>query len=156
VAIYAKFGSIKRKINVTGLEGWVELDSFNWGYTGTKTQGHGPAQYQDVAVGEFLVTMKAERASVDLAQLGLNCANIGIIECPFTATRSSKVDTYMSYKFTNCMIDRHGIAADPHGVAVETFALSFQALNFTFTACDLKPVSVPTSVSFDLASLATS
>ena len=72
MAIYAKFGSIKGNVTTTGLEGWVELDSFRWGYAGTNAQGQGSTIYRDVAVDEFMLTMKAEQASVDLAQFGLN------------------------------------------------------------------------------------
>ena len=156
MAIYAKFGSIKGNVTTTGLEGWVELDSFNWGYAATSTQGHGASQYRDVSVNELVLTMKAEQASVDLAQFGLNRTNIGALECKFTTTVQNKVDTFMNYKFSNCQIGRYSIAADAQGMPVETLSFSFQTVNFTFTARDTKLVGMPKSVTYDLSSAKTS
>ena len=155
MAIYAKFGSIKGNVTTTGLEGWVELDNFRWGYAVTNAQGQGSTIYRDVAVDEFMLTMKAEQASVDLAQFGLNRTLIGSLECRFTTTAVNKVTTYMAYKFTNCAISSYAISADPQGVPVENFSFSFQTVNFSFSATDQKLASTPKSVTFDLTSLKT-
>lgn len=148
MAIYAKFDNIKGNVTTKGLEGWVELDTFGWGYASTHNQGVG--QYRDIAVNEVVLTMKAEQASVDLAQIGLNRTTIGNLECKFTTTVQTTVDTYMSYKFTNCVIAHYSIAADAHGMPVETLSLNFQKVNFTFTARDAKLVGIPKSVTYEL------
>lgn len=154
MAIYAKFDKIMGNVTTKGLEGWIELDSFNWGYASTHSQGAG--QYRDVAVNEVALSMKAEQASVDLAQIGLNRTIIGNLECRFTTTAQNSVDTYMSYKFTNCVISHYSITANAQGIPVETISLNFQKVNFTFTARDAKLVGIPKSVTYDLTAGKTS
>jgi type VI secretion system secreted protein Hcp len=69
-----------------------------------------------------------------------------------TTTSKDKVDTFMSYDLSNCLITNYAISAPGEGPPTETLSLSFTKITETFNPKDAKLTGSPTTVTYDVTS----
>jgi len=109
-----------------------------------------------VTVSNITLKMRAEQASVDLAQKGLSRANISKVQIAFTSTGKDSVKPYLTYDLTNVMLENYSIGGGTDGVPIETLGLSFQKVTFKFTSLDASLTGSPRSITYDLTQAKTS
>ncbi|HUB45252.1 MAG TPA: type VI secretion system tube protein Hcp [Acetobacteraceae bacterium] len=154
MAIYAKFDGVNGSVTTTGYQQWIALSDFQWGY---QAGSRGVAEHsREVTVSNITLKMRAEQASVDLAQKGLSRAVLSKVQIAFTSTGKDSVKPYLTYDLTNAMVENYSIGAGNEGVPVETFGLSFQKVTFKVTALDSSLTGAPKSVTYDLTQAKTS
>lgn len=150
VAIYLKLGTIPGSVTTSGFENWMALDSFQWGFSAGHTAKQGSS---DVSVREVVVTMRAEKASPLIVNAGVSHSPLRpSVQIKFTTTGKDRVDVFMSYELSNCIISNYAISAAQEGHPVETLSLSFTSVTQTFNPRDARLTGSPTTVSFDVKS----
>lgn len=154
VAIYMKLGSIAGSVTTSGYANWIVLDSFRWGFSAGYTSKQSGSE---VSVREIVVTMRAEKASPLMVNAGVSRSFLKpSVLIQFTATAKDKVDVFMSYELSNCLITNYAIEAPAEGHPTETLSLSFTKITQTFNPRDSKLIGSPTSVTYDVTSAQTS
>ncbi len=150
MAIYMKLGSIQGSAMTSGFESWITLESFQWGFAAGYTAKHTGSE---VSVREVVVTLRAEKASPLIVNAGVSRTVLTpSVNIKFTTTSKDKVDTFMSYDLSNCVITSYAIEAPGEGPPVETLSLSFAKITETFYPKDSKLTGSPTSVTYDVRS----
>jgi len=148
VAIYLKLGSIAGSVTTAGYENWITLDSFQWGFSAGYTAKQSGSE---VAVREVVVTMRAEKASPLVVSAGVSRSVLNpSVHVKFTTTSKDKVDMFMHYELSNCVITNYSISAPGEGHPIETLSLSFTKITHTFHPRDAKLTGSPTTVTYDL------
>jgi type VI protein secretion system component Hcp len=153
VAIYLKLGTIQGSATTSGYENWIILERFQWGFAAGYTAKQSNSE---VSVREVVLTMRAEKASPLIVNNGVSRTVVPSMTVKFTTTSKDKVDVFMSYEFSNCVITNYAIEAQAEGVPTETLALSFTKVTETFNPRDAKMTGSPTTVTYDVRSAQTS
>ena len=150
MAIYMKLGAIPGSVTTAGLENWIALDSFQWGFAA----GYAAKQTgSDVTVREVVVTMRAEKASPLIVNAGVSRTALRpSVLVKFTTTGKDRVDVFMSYELSDCFISSYAVAAAQEGHPTETLSLSFTKITQTFNPRDMRLTGSPTSVTYDVKS----
>lgn len=149
-----KLGAIPGSVTTSGFENWIMLESFNWGFSASGAFSYTSAE---VSVREVVVTMRAEKASPLLVNAGLSRTPLKpSVQIKFTTTAKDKVDIFMSYELSDCIISGYAIAADKDGHPTETLSLSFTKVTETFNPRDAKLFGAPTTVTYDVKAAKTS
>lgn len=153
MAIYMKLGAIPGSVTTGGYENWIALDSFQWGFSAGYTAKQAGSE---VSVREVVVTMRAEKASPLVVSAALNRTVLQpSVNIKFTTTSKDKVDVFMSYVFTGCMISNYAISGPQEGHPTETLSLSFTTITQTFNPRDARLTGSPTTVTYDVRSAQT-
>lgn len=154
MAIYVKFDGINGSVTTSGYQQWIALSDFQWGY---QAGSRGVAEHsREVTVSNVTLKMRAEQASVDLAQKGLSRAVLSKVQIAFTTTGKDSVKPYQTYDLTNAMVESYSVTGGNDGVPVETFGLSFQKVTFKVASLDASLTGSPKSVTYDLTQAKTS
>ena len=147
--IYMKYGAIKGGVTASGHEGWIELNSFQWGLGRSISSASGSRQGSVPSISEIVVTKLTDIATVALLREAF--AGEGQdVSIDFCRTDEGTVTVYLSYTLTNTMISGNAITSGGD-LPVETISL-----NFTKIQCrDLlpgaqNPDGSPASVGYDL------
>ncbi len=150
MAIYMKLGSIQGSAMTSGFENWITLESFQWGFSAGYTAKHTGSE---VSVREVVVTLRAEKASPLIVNAGVSRTILTpSVTIKMTTTSKDKVDTFMSYDLSNCLITNYAISAPGEGPPTETLSLSFTKITETFNPKDSKLTGSPTTVTYDVTS----
>lgn len=144
-----KLGTIQGSAMTSGFESWIVLESFQWGFSAGYTAKHSGSE---VSVREVVVTMRTEKASPLIVNAGVSRTVLPTTTIKLTTTSKDKVDTYMSYEFTKCVITNYAISAPGEGPPTETLSLSFAKVTETFNPKDSKLTGAPTTVTYDVQS----
>jgi type VI secretion system secreted protein Hcp len=143
-----KLGSISGSVTTGGYENWITLDSFQWGFAAAYNARH---PVSEVTVREVVVTMKAEKSSPLVVNAGLSRTVLRpSVMIKFTTTSKDKVDVFMSYELSDCIISNYGISAPQEGHPMETLSLSFTKITQTFNPRDSRLTGSPTTMSYDV------
>ncbi|HVC63719.1 MAG TPA: type VI secretion system tube protein Hcp [Acetobacteraceae bacterium] len=154
MAIYMKLGSIQGSVTTSGYENWIALDSFQWGFSAGYTAKQSGSE---VSVREVVVTMRTEKASPLVVNAGVSRSVLTpSVIIKFTTTSKDKVDVFMSYELSNCVITNYAISGPQEGHPTETLSLSFTKITETFNPRDSKLTGSPTTVTYDVTSAQTS
>jgi type VI secretion system secreted protein Hcp len=153
--IYLKWDGGKIKGNVTeeGHKDWIMLNSFQWGVgrgiasptgTGANRESSAPS------VSEITVSKPTDAASNKLLTEALQGEGVEVV-IDFCKTDKGKLETYIAYTLTNCMISGFSLSS---GGDRPSESLS---LNFTKVECKFVPEDAtgkagsPETVKYDLA-----
>ena len=145
--IYMQYGAIKGDVSAAGHEGWIELNSFQWGVGRTSSGPTGGSSGREVSapsISEIVVTKPTDIATVALLREAL-VGEGQDVSIDFCKTDQGKVTVYLSYTLNNTMISGNAISS---GGNLPEESIS---LNFTKFQCrDLLPGAQPGSVGYDL------
>jgi type VI secretion system secreted protein Hcp len=154
VAIYMKLGSVAGSVTTSGYESWIALDSFRWGFSVGMTSKMAGSE---ATLREVVVTMRAEKASPLIVNAGFSRTVLKpSVLIKFTTTSKDKVDVFLTYELSNCVISNYAIEAQQEGHPTETLSLSFTKITETFNPRDSKLTGSPTTVTYDVTSAQTS
>jgi type VI secretion system secreted protein Hcp len=150
--IYMKYGAIKGGVVATGHEGWIELNSFQWGVGRTissPTGGSSGRETSPPSISEIVVTKPTDIATVALLREALAGSGQDV-SIDFCTTDQGTDTVYLSFTLTNTLISGDAISS---GGNLPEESIS---LNFTKIQCrDLlpgaqNPDGSPASVGYDL------
>jgi type VI secretion system secreted protein Hcp len=146
--IYMNYPGIKGGVTAAGHEGWIELNSVQWGVSRTvsgPTSGSSGRESSAPSISEMVVTKPTDIASAGL----LRAALIGEgqeVTIDFCKTDKGHLNVYLSYTLFNTLISSDSLTSK--GDQPEESI----SLNFTKFECrDLLPGASPTTVGYDLA-----
>jgi type VI secretion system secreted protein Hcp len=150
--IYMKYGAIKGGATATGHEGWIELNSFQWGIGRTisgPTGGPSSRGASAPSISDIVVTKPTDIATVALLREALVGGGQDV-SIDFCTTDQGTVTVYLSYTLNNTLISGNAISS---GGNLPEESIS---LNFTKIQCrDLlpgaqNPDGSPASITYDL------
>ena len=148
-----KLGSIAGAASTSGYETWIMLEHFQWGFAANTSYSQAGAE---VTVREVVVKMKTEKASPLIVNAGVSRTVLTPVSFKFTTTSKDKVDVYLAYDLTGCIITNYTIEGSNEGHPIETLSLNFTKITETYTSRDAKLTGTPTSVTYDVKSAQTS
>jgi type VI secretion system secreted protein Hcp len=151
--IYMKYGGIKGDVTAAGHEGWIEVNSFQWGVgrgisssTGSSSNREGSTP----SVSEIVVTKPTDIATVDILRESLG-GEVQDVTIDFSKTDRGALSVYLSYTLNNTLISGYSINS---GGDLPEESIS---LNFTKIQCrDLLPGAEgengsPATVGYDIS-----
>jgi type VI secretion system secreted protein Hcp len=148
-----KLGGIQGSAMTGGFENWIVLEGFQWGFSAGYTAKQSGSE---VSLREVVVTMRAEKASPLIVSAALSRTVLApSVNISLTTTSKDKVDVFMSYVLTGCVITNYAISAPGEGAPTETLSLSFITVTETFNPKDSKLTGSPSSVTYDVRSAQT-
>jgi len=143
-----KLGSIAGSVTTSGVENWIELQNFRWGFAANTTYSQAGAE---VTVREVVVALKAEKASPLIVNAGLSRTVLApTVSFKFTTTTKDKMVTYLAYDLAGCVITNYSVDGTPEGRPTETLSLNFTKITETYTSMDPTMTGQPTSVTYDV------
>jgi type VI secretion system secreted protein Hcp len=151
--IYMKYGDVKGAVTATKHEGWIELNSYQWGVSRTfssPTGGSSGREGSAPSIGEIVVTKPTDIATVALLREFL-VGEGQDVTIDFCMTEQGTLTVYLSYTLNNTVISACEISS---GGNLPGESIS---LNFTRVQClDLlpgaqNPDGSPAKIGYDLA-----
>jgi len=149
--IYAKYGAIQGDVTSKGHEGWIMLDSFQWGIGRGITTSQGSAENRTAtgaSVSEITVLKHLDNSSTglvqDLFQGNLNTT----VQIDFTEVKENNV--YYSVTLTNTGIAGWSTSSGGSDRPSESLSLNFTKIAITNTVKDATGVSKPTTITYDV------
>ncbi len=136
MAIYMKYndGQIKGDVTADGYQDWIELNSFQWGVGRGISMATGATADREAShpsVSEITVSKTQDKATVDLLTEALQGEGV-TVEIDFTKTNQGKIEKFMTYNLTNCMISGYSISTGGDRPS--------KSLSLSFTAIECLPV----------------
>ena len=150
--IYMKYGSINGDVTASGYQGWIELDSFQWGATSAPTT---PGAAGKVSVSDITVTKTTDVATVNLVKQLLagthtDSVTIAFLKSAFLKSaflKSTGSDQpYLQYTLANTLITSYSLSlgveeantatdqpAENLGLPSESLSLNFVQFDVQYT-----------------------
>lgn len=153
MAIYMKMEGVRGDVTEAGHDGWIELNSFQWGVgrgIGSPKSSPSDRESSEASVSEIVVTKVCDESSTQLLRESL-WGKGKKVEIHFTRTGDDKKQTpYIEYTLENVLIS--GFSTSSSGDRpMETLSLNFT--KFEFLNLDSKAANEdgsPDRVNYDL------
>jgi type VI secretion system secreted protein Hcp len=154
--LYMNYDELNIKGDVTeeGHKNWIELDSFQLGVGRSISSPVGGANDREAtapSVSEIMVSKVTDCSTLKL--LGEALEGEGkTVQIDFCRTNQGKLDVYLSYTLTNCMISGHSFVSNGDDRPHENVSLSFTKIEYKNVAGG--PANAdgsPETVTYDLA-----
>lgn len=151
--IYVKYGSLTGDVTASGHEGWIEVNSFQWGVgrgISSPTGGSNDRESSAPSVSEIVVTKPADIASAPLLNEAFQGEGVDVT-IDFCKTDKGVLEVYQTYTLSETMIS--GFSTSSGGDRPS------ESLSFNFTKIEYKFINMkagndagsPYPVSYDLA-----
>ena len=151
--IYMNYNDIKGDVTASGHEGWVELNSFQWGVgrgISSPTGASADRESSAPSVSEITVTKDNDVASTKL----LNEAYQGegkTVTIDFCKTDKDKLEAYLTLTLENTMVSGYSISSGGDRPS-ESLALNFTKVEFkNIGMTDVNETGQPDTVTYDVA-----
>jgi type VI secretion system secreted protein Hcp len=151
--IYMNYNDIKGDVTASGHEGWVELNSFQWGVgrgISSPTGASADRESSAPSVSEITVTKDNDVASTKL----LNEAYQGEgqkVKIDFCKTDKGNLEVYLQLELEDCMVSGYSVSSGGDRPA-ETLSLNFTKVVFRSTnMTDTNAAGSPDTVTYDVA-----
>jgi len=132
---------------------WIELGSLQWGVgrgISSPTGGSADRESSAPSVSEITVTKATDSASVKLLDEALEGEGKTVI-IDFAKTDKGKLEVYMTYTLTNCMISGYSLSSGGDRPS-ESLSLNFTKVEFKNTPMkSANDPGSPETVTYDLA-----
>jgi type VI secretion system secreted protein Hcp len=129
--------AVKGDVTATGYEGWIELNSFQFGVgrgISSPTGGSADRESSAPSISEITVSKDQDSSTGKLLTEALKGEGVSVV-IDFTKTASGQLTKYMEYKLTNCMIS--GFSTSSGGDRpTESLSLNFTKLEVDPTTID--------------------
>ena len=153
--IYMNYNSLAIKGDVTaeGHEGWVELNSFQWGVgrgISSPTGASADRESSAPSVSEITVTKATDISSPKLLNEAYQGEGQTVI-IDFCKTDKGKLEVYMTYTLEDCMVRGYSISSGGDRPS-ESLSLNFTKIEYkNIPNKDKGETGDPESVGYDLA-----
>lgn len=135
MAIYLKFGNVKGNVTADGYVGQIAVSKIHFGINRNVSMEAGNLANRESTKPNLTPITIGKLADSSVAAL-LKEALTGsagqeaIIS--FVRTGSAKVEEYMSYKLTNCIVSGYDIDGEGEAVPEETLTLTYSAIEVSY------------------------
>jgi type VI secretion system secreted protein Hcp len=124
--IFMKYGAIKGAVSASGHEGWIELNSLQWGVSRTISSPIGGPSGRGASapsISDIVVTKPTDIATVALLREALVGGGQDV-SIDFCTTDQGTLTVYLSYMLNNTLISGHAISSGG-GLPEESISLNF-------------------------------
>lgn len=135
MAIYLKFGSIKGNVTAEGYAGQIAVNTVNFGVSRSVSMEAGNLSNREATkpnMSEITLTKLADNSVAALFKEAVTGSAGQEATLTFVRTGTDKVQEYMTYKLTNCIISSYTISATSDQEPLETIALSYSAIEVSY------------------------
>lgn len=156
MAIYLKFGNVKGNVTAEGYAGQIALKRVRFGLGRNVSMDTGNLSNRESSKPSFdriAIEKKADSSVVALLKEAASGSAGQEAIIAFVRTGTNKVEEYMTYKLTNCIISSYDIDADDDTgkEAVEILSLSYSAIEVSYKDHDASnKAGSPQRFSYDL------
>lgn len=154
MAIYLKFGNVKGNVTADGFAGQIALSRVRFGVGRNVSMETGNMSNRESTKPSFAriaVEKKADSSVVALLKEAAAGSSGQEAVIAFVRTGSDKVQEYMSYKLTNCIISSYDIDAESEEEPIEILSLSYSAIEVSYKDHDASnKAGNPQRFSYDL------
>jgi type VI secretion system secreted protein Hcp len=135
MAIYLKFGNVKGNVTAEGYAGQIAVLSVQFGVARHVSMEAGNLSNREASkpsVSEIMISKTADNSVAALFKEALTGSDGQEAVLTFVRTGKDKVQEFMSYKLTNCIISGYNISAHGDDTPVENISLSYSAIEVSF------------------------
>ncbi len=154
MAIYLKFGNVKGNVTADGFAGQIAVTLINFGVSRKVSMEAGNLSNRESSkptLSEIHITKLADNSVAALFKEALTGSTGQEAVITFVRTGSTKVEDFMTYKLTNCIISSYNIEAQDEGAPTEHLSLSYSAIEVSYKDHDASNKSGnPQRVSYDV------
>jgi type VI secretion system secreted protein Hcp len=154
--IYVKYGDIKGDVTAEGhkgSDGWVEVNSFQWGVGRgicSPTGGGSDRESSAPSISEIVVTKSMDISSYRWLEEALVGEGVAAT-IHFCKTDKGKLETYASYDLTNCMVSGYSVSSGGDR-PTESISINFTKVVYGFVGMnDKNEASETPKASYDIA-----
>ncbi len=154
MAIYLKFGNVKGNVTADGYAGQIAVNSIEFEVSRQVSMEAGNLSNRESSkpsLSRIEITKKADNSVAALFKEALTGSAGQEATLTFVRTGSDKVQEFMTYKLTNCIISRYKINAEGDEEPTELLELSYSAIEVSYKDHDASNKSGnPQRVSYDV------
>ena len=154
MAIYLKFGNVKGNVTADGYAGQIAVKSIEFEVSRQVSMEAGNLSNRESSkpsLSRIEITKKADNSVAALFKEALTGSAGQEATLTFVRTGSDKVQEFMTYKLTNCIISRYKINAEGDEEPSELLELSYSAIEVSYKDHDASNKSGnPQRVSYDV------
>lgn len=154
MAIYLKFGNVKGNVTAEGHAGQIAVASIHFRVERKVSMEAGNLSNRESSkptLSQITVTKKADNSVAALFKEALTGSAGQEATLTFVRTGSNKVQEFMTYKLTNCIISSYDLSADGDEEPTEELTLSYSAIEVSYKDHDASnKAGNPQRVSYDV------
>ena len=154
MAIYLKFGNVKGNVTADGYKDQIAISEITFGVARSVSMDTGNLSNRESSkpsLSPIEITKKADNSVAALFKEALTGSAGQEAVITFVRTGSGKLQEFMAYKLTNCIISNYHIKAKGEDEPVETLTLSYSAIEVSYKDHDASnKAGNPQRVSYDV------
>ncbi len=154
MAIYLKFGNVKGNVTASGYEDQISVMSVHFGVSRSVSMEAGNLSNREASkpsLSEISITKVADNSVAAIFKEALTGSAGQDALLTFVRTGTDKVQEFMTYKLTNCIVSSYSISAQGDEEPVENISLSYSAIEVSYKDHDASNKSGnPQRVSYDV------
>lgn len=154
MAIYLKFGNVKGNVTAEGYAGQIAVNRIRFGVARNVSMEAGNLSNRESTkpnLSVITISKKADNSVAALFKEALTGSAGQEATITFVRTGADKVQEFMTYKLTNCIISSYDIEAEGDEEPMEELTLSYSAIEVSYKDHDASNKSGnPQRVSYDV------
>jgi len=151
--VYLQLDGVEGKVTTKGHEGWIDVDSLQWGVGRAISSAIGTSADREASkpsISEVTMSKQMDASSPQLfTEACVGKSKKAVIHLCTTGT--DQIDTYMEYELEDCMVSGYSVSTSGDARPGESLSLSFTKMTMKFTPYDKagKPMS-PIPAGYDM------
>lgn len=154
MAIYLKFGNVKGNVTAEGYAGQIAVKSIEFEVARQVSMETGNLSNRESSkptLSRIEISKKADNSVAALLKEALTGSAGQEATITFVRTGSDKVQEFMTYKLTNCILSRYKINAEGDEEPTELLELSYSAIEVSYKDHDASnKAGNPQRVGYDI------
>ena len=154
MAMYLKFGNVKGNVTADGYAGQIAVTRVKFNVARNVSMEAGNLSNRESTkpnLSPITITKKADNSVAALFKEALTGSAGQEATITFVRTGADKVQEFMTYKLTNCIISSYDIDAEGEDAPVEELTLSYSAIEVSYKDHDASnKAGNPQRVSYDV------
>ncbi len=154
--MYMKFGSVAGKVTAKGYEGWIELNSLQFGVSRGIGSPHGTDADRESSapsISEVVITKQFDKSSNKLFMDAVAGKMDTKVDIKLTTTTKDQTVEFLHYELTAAGISGYSISSGGDRPS-ESISLNFLKIQITSKGMDSSVTGQPDVVGYDLSTLA--
>ena len=152
MAIYVKYGDLEGDVTATGHEGWIEVDSFNFGCGRGTQMTVGASQERESSVVNFReidVSTSMDKCSPQF-MIDAACGTAKKVDIHFVQTQADELLTYYEIVLSDVLCNNYSLSGGMDR-PVETISFAYKKIEVKYTPFDDKNnPGTPVPAGYDL------
>jgi len=135
MAMYLKLGNVKGNVTASGYEGQIAVMSVHFGVARSVSMEPGNVSNREASkpsLSEITITKLADNSVAALFKESLTGSSGQEATITFVRTGTDKVQDFMTYKLSDCIISSYSISAQGDEEPIENISLSFSAIEVSY------------------------